>query len=395
VDGLFAGAIVASFGPNALDRSAEFPGLHRVSAARPAGLRSRLRQECPRRPGVYGMLTANGELIYVGKAKCLRTRLLSYFRVKSRDPKAGYIVRQANSIIWEHAPSEFAALLRELELIRRWRPRLNVHGQPNRRQRLYICLGRQPAPYVFLAPHPPPGRVAAFGPIPAGRRAREAVRHLNDWFQLRDCPRTQRLAFSDQSELFPIVRAAGCLRHEMRTCLGPCIAACTRDDYVQHVRAAQAFLSGIDKTLLEGLKSTMLEAASALSFERAALLRDKLDRLSWLQERLARLCQLRRRQSYVYPIAGYGGDDRWYFIHAGRVAGAIAAPRSDPQRRAAAALIRDIYKRKSIAATPVPSHEIDSVFMVAAWFRRHPEERRKTLRPTRAIAACGDASLPA
>ena len=83
MDGLFAGAIVASFGPNALERSAELPGLHRVSAARPAGLHGRVCQECPRRPGVYGMLTVNGELIYVGKAKCLRTRLLSYFRVKS------------------------------------------------------------------------------------------------------------------------------------------------------------------------------------------------------------------------------------------------------------------------------------------------------------------------
>jgi excinuclease ABC subunit C len=134
------------------------------------------------------MVDATGELVYVGKAKCLRARLLSYFRTNSRDPKAGRILEAARQIVWEVGASEFGALLRELELIRRWQPRFNVQGQPARRRRGYVCVGRRPAPYVFFAARPPRTALAVFGPVPAGTTAREAVRRVNDWFRLRDCP---------------------------------------------------------------------------------------------------------------------------------------------------------------------------------------------------------------
>src|SRR5262245_39713637 len=162
--------------------------MHRISGGRSGKLRTKVRAECPRLPGVYGMVNALGELIYVGKAKNLRARLLSYFRPRSRDPKAGRILHQTRTLAWEIAPSEFAALLRELELIRRWQPRFNVQGQPTRRRRCYVCIGRHPAPYIFLSARPAARTMSSYGPVPATRRAREAVRHLNDLFRLRDCP---------------------------------------------------------------------------------------------------------------------------------------------------------------------------------------------------------------
>src|SRR6266403_3438581 len=113
---LFASEAFGGFGPHGLAEVADPPA--RLSGGRIARSRSQVRKLCPRLPGVYGMLNGNEQLLYVGKAKCLRTRLLGYFRTKSRDPKAGRILRQAASIVWEEAPSEFAALLRELELIR-------------------------------------------------------------------------------------------------------------------------------------------------------------------------------------------------------------------------------------------------------------------------------------
>src|SRR5262245_26243741 len=145
--GLFSCPAFAGFGPTYL--AAASPPLGSVTAARSAGLRARLRADCPRRPGVYAMLQEHGDLIYVGKAKNLRGRLLSYFRPKSRDPRAGRIIRQARTIVWEAWTTELQALLRELELIRRWRPRWNVMGQPSRRRRTYLCLGRQPAAYAY------------------------------------------------------------------------------------------------------------------------------------------------------------------------------------------------------------------------------------------------------
>src|SRR5262249_3276542 len=207
-------------------------------AARAIDLRPLVRQQCPKRPGVYGMIDEFGDLIYIGKAKCLRNRLLTYFRRHSRDPKAGRILLPSRAIVWEVCRDEFASLHRELELIRRWRPRFNVQGQPDGRRRTYVCLGRRPAPYAFLSRRPPAGVLASFGPIPAGRRASEAVRRLNDCFQLRDCTQSQELFFADQGELFPVLRSAGCLRYEIGTCLGPCVGATSRRSYGERVKEA-------------------------------------------------------------------------------------------------------------------------------------------------------------
>src|SRR5262249_58323780 len=126
--------------------------------------------------GVEGTLAPTGELIHAGTAKSPRARLLSYFRRNSRDPKAGRILGQTRALVWEEAPSEFAALLRELELIRRWRPRFNVQGQPRRHRHTYVCLGRRPAPYAFLTPRPPAGAPPRSGPRPPGARAPGAPR---------------------------------------------------------------------------------------------------------------------------------------------------------------------------------------------------------------------------
>ena len=92
VKGLFSCRRFSGFGPTSFSPSRRSPGTCEVGADGSTRLRKRVREQCPRRPGVYGMLDVNGELIYVGKAKCLRTRLLSYFRPRSRDPKAGRIL---------------------------------------------------------------------------------------------------------------------------------------------------------------------------------------------------------------------------------------------------------------------------------------------------------------
>src|SRR5262249_18819602 len=147
VNHLFASRPFADFGANYLFPSEPPASVQHVAGSRPAALRRQVRELCSRKPGVYGMLDRHGGLVYVGKAKWLRARLLSYFRPRSRDAKAGRIVSHTAGIVWEICGNEFGALLRELELIRRWRPRFNVHGQPDYRRPTYLCVGRPPAPY--------------------------------------------------------------------------------------------------------------------------------------------------------------------------------------------------------------------------------------------------------
>ncbi len=384
--GLFARQLFTGFGPSLFTPAGDTPSLYAVQGGRPSRLRAAVRRECPRLPGVYGMLNESGELIYVGKAKCLRSRLLSYFRSKSRDPKAGRIVQEARVVAWEPAHGEFAALLRELELIRRWRPRFNVQGQPNRRRRTYVCVGREPAPYLFLSPRPPGTAFAGFGPIPSGITAREAVRRLNDWFRLRDCPQSQKMVFAEQRGLFPLDLVAGCLRVEINACLGPCAAVCSRADYAAAVRAAVRFLEGADASPLKTLERAMQEASAAEAFERTAVLRDRWQPMHWLSAHLERIRQACRR-SCVYPAVGRDGSrDHWHVIHHGRVRAVVLAPRDDATRSAAVAAL-DAVDRGG-ASGPPGLNEIDGVLLVAAWFRRHPAEKDKALAPAAARAAC-------
>ena len=207
---LWSAGLFSDFGPLTLGPDAATPRCQQIHGKHGRVPRSQVRLLCPHQPGVYGMVDEHGELIYIGKAKSLRVRLLSYFRPRSRGKKATRIMRLTAMLVWESCPSEFAALLRELELIRRWRPRWNVQGQPLRLQKTFLCVGRQPAPYVFLARRPPLAALATFGPIPAGRRAVDAVARVNDLFQLRDCPQAQEMIFPDQGGLYSLERPPGC-----------------------------------------------------------------------------------------------------------------------------------------------------------------------------------------
>jgi excinuclease ABC subunit C len=376
VRSLYCPPSFSGFGPSALERHSSMP-VQEITAKGTRGLRSLVRERCPARPGVYGMVNATGELIYVGKAKYLRSRLLGYFRPHSRDPKAGRIVRLARMIVWEHAPSEFAALLRELELIRRWRPALNVQGQPGRRLPIYVCLGGEPAPHVFLAGRPPKSTRACFGPIGNGPRPQEAVRRLNDYFGLRDCPQPQHIVFAGERELFPVDRTAGCLRYEIGTCLGPCLGACSRSAYFARVRAARAFLDGSDLSCLQALDRAMAESAAALAFEQAAAWRDKLQTLRWLHERLQWIRQERMSGLLVYPVAGYRGDDRWYLLADGIVRAALPVPRDAATRQMTARSLEAFLAHRRAGPASPGTEEMDRLFLLASWFRKHPAERAR------------------
>ncbi len=383
--GLFHSEGFTGFGPSRLAPPGPAPSLGLIQGDRPGRLKVRIKRECPRGPGVYGMIDERGELIYVGKSKNLRARLLSYFR-DNRDSKASRLVERVRVVAWEPGPSEFAALLRELELIRRWRPRFNVAGQPAYRRRVYVCVGRQPAPYVFLSARPPKTTAALFGPIPAGEQARLAVRRLNDWYRLRDCPQSQEMVFAEQSELFPLQLLPGCVRHELGHCLAPCAAASTRTQYRSHVAATLAFLRGEDRQPLEMLEREMTEAASAELFERAAALRDRLDLLTWLDQHLDRLRQA-VRHSCVYPVRSSNGSELWYLIRQGRVVGVLPRPMEPAGYQKTAAALRQVFPTSG-ESEPLSLEELDYVLLIASWFRQFPRERETARDPAVVLAEC-------
>jgi excinuclease ABC subunit C len=393
VSELFGTPHFHGFGPDHLRPDGDSPSLEWISATKRSELRMRVLQLCPPWPGVYGMLDRAGTLLYIGKAKSLRTRVLSYFRRKNRDERAARIMRHTRTVLWEPTSCEFAALIRELELIGRWRPRFNVQGVPDRERWVYLCLGRKPAPFAHVVRETNGKEVAVFGPLKGRYMAHEAARRINDLFQLRDCPRSQTMQFADQGELFPIIQIAGCLRYEVQTCLGPCAKFTTQNTYSHHVRRARDFLDGKDLSVIQRLEDDMLAAAAAMHYERAAAIRDKLQPLLWLQQRLNGLVRAREQLSFVYKVRSYEEIDLWLLIHRGRAVKVIPAPRSDEQAKAALPVIESTYFGKGNRPVRQTRRHIDHVLVVSGWFRRRPEELAKTMSPELALAMCGGPAL--
>jgi excinuclease ABC subunit C len=195
------------------------------------------------------------------------------------------------------------------------------------------------------------------------------------------------MIFAGEDEIFPILRAAGCLRYEIGSCLGPCVAACSRPAYAAKVQAVRAFLEGREDGPLEELDRRMAAAAAGLAFEHAAALRDQLEVLRWLRAQLERLREARDRLSFIYPVRGGDGQELWYLIHQGSVAAVIPAPAHGTSCPATRDRIEAVFEKKSVRAESRGVEEPEFVLLVAAWFRRYPEERSRTLPPTLPVAA--------
>jgi excinuclease ABC subunit C len=331
-------------------------------------------------PGTYRLLGEDGEVLYVGKSKGVRTRLLTHFRAQYPKDKSARIVAESHSVAWDYEPSEFAACLSELRLIKRWRPRYNVMMKRDARHYAFIRLSPGAAPkfHVVRGAH---GNDAAtyFGPFHGAQQLGEALRELNDALGLRDCSLDTRMYFADQVEL-PVVnqRTPGCIRHEIGRCLGPCVAAATQSEYDERVHLAREFLAGRHDAPVTTLRAAMEQSSANLEFERAAALRDKVARLESLQQQFARMRFAVETLSFMYTVPGTNGDDRTYVIRRGRVRHEAMAPRTESERALLDARIGEVFSTSARETGTVPSHEIDELMLLASWFRQRPSELART-----------------
>ncbi|QDT05922.1 UvrABC system protein C [Rubripirellula lacrimiformis] len=377
MDALFGEQPIFGFGPDPLSPHPTRP-IDAVGDVSTIELKRRVIQSCPRVPGVYGMLDRKGQLIYVGKSKSLRSRLLSYFAASNSKEKGGRIIEAARAIQWETQPSEFAALVREQQLIRRFTPRWNVQGVPKRQRPVYLCLGKNPAMF-FTSAKPPESKrdgdmVAVEGPFFGAGRMKTAVDTLNKVFQLRDCGSKQVFRFADQLQLFDLEYRPGCLRLEVGSCLGPCAAACSRLAYDERVHAAESFLDGFNHEPLDAIELQMKTASANQQYELAARSLLMVKSLKYIDRKLKMLNQARRRYTFIYAVPGHDGCGTWYLIHCGEIADAVAAPRN------ASEYAQLSEKLKHWAA--VSTSRLDrghgafphTLSLVASWFRKNRDE---------------------
>ncbi len=347
-------------------------------------LRSRVKEQAQRRPGVYQFHDAAGGVFYVGKAKDLRARLMSYFTAAWPDTKASQLIRAAADVTWRYVPSEFAALLEELRLIAKLRPFSNVRGNRTLRRMVFVKVTAGAAPKLKVGEQTTDRTARYYGPFEGSYRTADGVRVMSDLLKLRDCAQDQRLVYSDQADLFGggSLQAA-CIRHELGTCFGPCAAKCTASDYRAALEAAVDFLEGRSVQPMGRILDAMNEASEAKDFERAAHWRDKLDGLEDLFAAVSRLRAATDALSFVYGVkdrtppslgGGAGHDDRVYLVHRGVVRAEAPWPTTPIEKDAFAKTVERFTGLPKGAPVARTAPEMDQLALVMSWFRQNPDE---------------------
>lgn len=344
-------------------------------------LKAYVRQHAEDRPGVYRMLGPEDDLLYVGKSVRVKSRVLSYFRADPGE-KAGKLIRDAQKIVWEYIPNEFEALVQEMRLIKRWRPRYNVEHK-RKRSFAFVKITQEPAPRVLPVSRVLPDGGTYFGPFPRPRFLGQTLRELAQILGLRDCPATVPIFFDDQLEIFEGGLTPRCLRAETGSCLGPCCGACSGQRYRSRAEVARRFLEGRTREPLRLLQEEMDRAAGELDFEYAALLRDRLTNLEALQKELVAFKGRVEGLSFVYRVRGFKGDDRLYLIREGLVEGRLAHPRGRERRARATRRVEEVFSRPQLPPTSLTQEMASEILLVARWFRLREKELGRTLSPSR------------
>ncbi len=348
-----------------------------LASADLGALRERVRLMAENRPAVYRMTDPAGRLLYVGKAKRLRARLMSYFRASFPEDKAARILHAAGDITWDYVHSEFAACLGELRQIRQHRPPFNVAMNRTRRA-VFVKILDSPAPKVYQGATIGRQDAKVYGPFRSPARVAEGVRILNDLLGLRDCEARMPIVFADQGDLFTAATQAACHRHELGQCAGPCAGLVSEPDYRRRIDTAVAFLEGRTVQPIDKAIAAMQEASLAQDFERAARWRERFEHLEWLLAATARSRAAVDLLTFVYRDPGVFGDDRAYLVRRGTVRACFPFPTTPIERIAFGAVVREELAREEPATGALPIEAIDEILLLMSWFRVHPEALKRT-----------------
>ena len=247
---------------------------HNVMIAPPDSVAAKL-PHLPDSPGVYLWKSAGGDVLYVGKAKRLRSRVRSYFASDHvESPKTRHLVRQVADLETIVVPSEAHALILEANLIKEHRPRFNIALKDDKSYPYIKVTVQEPFPRVIVTRRLQSDGARYFGPytdVGAMRRALNVVKRI---FTVRSCSYDMPRELPERP----------CLDHHIGRCKAPCVGLQSREDYRAMIDEVTHFLDGKTDEVVRRVRGRMEDAAANLDFERAAELRDALLKLEHLEE---------------------------------------------------------------------------------------------------------------
>ena len=229
-------------------------------------------ESLPGRPGVYRMLDADAQILYVGKARNLKSRVSSYFQPSNVQPKVQALIAKTAAMEVTITNSDTEALLLEYNLIKKHRPRFNVVLRDDKSFPYLHLETRHEFPRLnfYRGSRKEPGKY--FGPYPSAGAVRDTLQQLQKLFRIRNCDDTY---FANRSR--------PCLQYQIQRCTAPCVGLVSKESYARDVGAAIKVLEGRNDEVSEDLGRRMDAAAERLDFEEAAQLRDQLAKLKVIQ----------------------------------------------------------------------------------------------------------------
>jgi excinuclease ABC subunit C len=259
-------------------------------------------REFPQKPGVYLMKDSAGRVIYVGKAKNLRSRAGSYFlKAAAEDRRTAELVREICDIDFLEADSEVDALLVEARLVKDTQPKFNVELKDDKTFPYLEIYTREDFPRVEFTRVPHDRGTKLYGPFASASGLRGAIQVLQKIFKFRTCS----LDIDEGDEKWRWFRP--CLLASINQCTAPCNLRISKEDYRKDIQRLRMFLEGKKESLLKELEEEMLSASKALQFEKAARLRDEVRMLRTLDERGELDTHVQPEVFYIDPKKGLAG----------------------------------------------------------------------------------------
>ena len=224
----------------------------------------------PRKPGVYLFHDESGKVLYVGKAKVLRSRVRSYFRKSSLSvPRIQNMVKKIADIEWLVTRSESEALLTEAAMIKEHEPRYNILMRDDKSYP-YVRITNEPFPQVLLTRKIVNDGSRYFGPFTEVYNLRETLKVIHKIFPVRSC------SYLINDDIIARKKISVCLDYHIRKCLGPCEGLQSQEDYSAMIEEVVRFLHGRTDKIVKQLRNEMVEASKRQDYEEAALCRDRI-----------------------------------------------------------------------------------------------------------------------